>query len=123
MAASLYHLLAWAIENRVPLDCTYDGHRRKICPVILGQSGGHAVALIYQTGGETSRGPLRQPEWKCFQLAKLSGAKPAFRSWRAGASHRQAQSCVRIVDYDANEASPYSPLRSLGDLSGWPPPN
>jgi hypothetical protein len=121
MSASLYHLLAWAIENRVPLDCVYDGRRREICPVILGQSRGHAVALVYQTGGETSRGPLRQPEWKCFQLSKLSGAVRAGRLWQVGASHTQAQSCVQIVDYDANERSPCSPLHSLGNLSGAPP--
>ncbi|GAO40498.1 hypothetical protein SCH01S_48_01600 [Sphingomonas changbaiensis NBRC 104936] len=86
--------------------------------MILGQSGGDAVALVYQTGGETSRGPLGAPEWKCFRLTKLSGGEPSARPWQAGASHRQAQSCVRIVDYDANEASPYSPLRSLGPLRG-----
>ena len=120
MPDSLYRLLAWAIENRVPLDCTYDGHPREICPVALGRSRGHAVALVYQTGGETSRCLLRRPEWKCFQLSKLSDVEPAGRPWQAGASHRQAQSCVQIVDYDANEASPYRPLRSLGDLRSRP---
>lgn len=107
MPDSLYLLLAWAIENRVPLDCTYHGRQREICPVILGRSHDEAVALVYQTGGETSRGPLRRPEWKCFRLTKFSGGQPSARPWQAGASHGQSQSCVRIVDYDANEASPY----------------
>ena len=122
MSAATYRLLAWAIENWAPLFCTYDGYPREICPIILGESGGREVALVYQIGGRTSSGPLQKPEWKCFQLSKLHDLARSDSEWQAGQSHRQGQSCVQRVDYDVNEASPYRPSRSLGGLRGAPSP-
>lgn len=119
MSASTYHLLAWAIENRVPLSCVYGGQPRQICPVILGLGpGGEDVVLAYQLAGETSEGPIRRPAWKCFHLARLRRVKSASGVWDAGGNHSRRQSCVEDVDYDANEASPYRPRRSLGSLRG-----
>jgi hypothetical protein len=119
--AATYRLLAWAIENRIPLTCLYGGQQREICPIILGLGpGGEEVLLAYQTGGASSGGPLRRPEWKCLRVAKLRRVETAEGEWLAGASHSQRQSCVRDVDYDVNEVSPYRPRRSLGDLRGAP---
>jgi len=121
-ADATYLVLAWAIENRVPLSCEYDGWPREICPIILGRGAdGDTRLLVYQIGGETSKGPIRRPDWKCFRVAGLRAVEVATGEWRAGASHSQDQSCVAEVDYDVNEASPYSPRRSLGSLRGVRP--
>jgi hypothetical protein len=120
MPNSTYRLFAWAIENRVPLLCCYQGHQREICPIILGHSDGREKALVRQTGGSTSKGPLNKAEWKCFSLSEVADVQLHEGTWQTGARHQQAQSCVKIVDYDANEQSPYGPRHSLGELRGKP---
>lgn len=79
------------------------------------------MVLVYQVGGETSDGPIRRPDWKCFRVSKLRRVAIAKGAWQAGASHSQRQNCVQDVDYDVNEATPYRPRRSLGSLRGNPP--
>jgi hypothetical protein len=119
--ATTYHVLAWAIENRVRLSCDYGGHEREICPIILGLGrGGDEAVLAWQVGGETSDGPIRGADWKCFRVSRLRHLAIADGEWLAGASHSRRQSCVEDVDYDVNEASPYRPRRSLGGLRGDP---
>ena len=114
----IYFLFAWSIENRARIHCLYDGLPREICPIILGHSGSEEKALVWQIDGETSGGPLLRPDWKCFFLANVSDAEWRDGKWEAGSRHQQRQSCVRVVDYDVNELSPYDPTRSLGNLRG-----
>ena len=61
MSSSTYHLFAWAIENHARISFEYDGVMREVCPTILGHSGGAETALVWQVGGQTSRGVLRDP--------------------------------------------------------------
>jgi endonuclease/exonuclease/phosphatase family metal-dependent hydrolase len=119
MTNSIYRLLAWAIENRSPVFCTYDGHSREVCPIILGHTEGEPKALVWQFGGESSEGRLG---WKCFRVSAIKDIQLVDGEWKAGSRHQQDQNCVRIVDYDANPASPYDPTGSLGGLSGMPQP-
>jgi hypothetical protein len=112
-----YRILAYALESRTPLACSYGGHARVICPIILGHSGEEEMALVYQIAGRTSRGRLREPQWKCLALARLTDLAPADAPWISGRAHSQPQHCVTAVDYDINPASPYAPRRSLGDLT------
>ena len=114
MPSPAYTLFASAIARRTPILCHYEGHRREICPIIVGHSDGQEKALVWQYGGETSKGRLRTAEWKCFALEKVRGVEVIEGVWQAGLSHRQSQSCVKQVDYDANPSSPYNPRRSLG---------
>jgi hypothetical protein len=120
MSNSTYRLFAWAIENRAALLCRYHGHPREICPIILGHSEGQEKALVLQTAGNTSKGPLQKPDWKCFNLSEVSDVQPHEGVWLTGDRHQQAQSCVKSVDYDANKQSPYDPQHSLGELRGTP---
>jgi hypothetical protein len=114
-------MLAWAIENRIRLSCDYGGRPREICPIILGRGrGGEEAVLAYQVGGETSGGRVGGAEWKCFRVSGLDRMEAMKGEWLTGASHSQRQTCVDDVDYDVNEASPYSPRRSLGGLRGEP---
>jgi len=120
---SSYRLLAWAIENRVPLICLYGRHPRLLCPIILGLDvEGVEKVLGYQFGGETSKGSLGRPAWKCFRVAGLSQIEAVEAEWQAGAGHSQRQTCVADVDYDVNEESPYAPRQSLGRLRDDPFP-
>ena len=121
MASSVYRLLAWAIENKRPVVCRYRESSREICPIILGQNkDGEDSVLVWQTGGDTSKGPLRKPSWKCFVLQNVAEMAISEGDWQAGSSHQEQQVCVKDVDYDANRASPYQPRRSLGNLRDVP---
>jgi hypothetical protein len=120
MQSSTYRLFAWAIENRVALLCRYQGHRREIRPIILGHSDGGEKVLVLQTGGSTSKGAVRKPDWKCFSLSEVADVQLHEGVWQTGERHQQAQSCVKTVDYDANLQSPYGPRHSLGELRGKP---
>jgi hypothetical protein len=113
MPSSTYRLFAQAIQARELIACSYTGHPREICPIILGHTKGVEKALVYQTGGRTSRGRVREGEWKCFELSKVHGAHLCQGEWQAGTSHQQRQTCVEEVDYDVNPSSPYNPRRSL----------
>lgn len=112
--SSTYALFAQAIAERKQVLCRYDGYARELCPVILGHSDGHEVALVYQFAGDSKSGLPPQGQWKCLRLAKASDVQLRDGPWRAGASHNRPQSCVDDVDLDVNPDSPYRPRRRLG---------
>ena len=120
MPGSTYGLFAWTAQNHVRLFCRHEGLEREICVIIVGHTGGVEKALVWQVAGETSQGPLRMPGWRCLTLSKVSDAEPCAGNWVSGARHDTRQTCVSEVDYDANEASPYDPKQSLGDLRREP---
>lgn len=100
--SAIYRMVWQAVRERRRIVFGYAGHAREACPLILGYSAdGKEVAFAYQVGGKTSKGTTL-PVWRCFYLAKVSGLATRQGEWREGDSHRQAQSCVRHVDVDAN---------------------
>jgi hypothetical protein len=111
MPSTTYKLFAEAIRKRQQVHCSYGGYRRAICPIVLGHGKGEEMALVFQFGGESSSGLPPQGEWKCLRLAKVEDPELREGAWHAGASHRLPQSCVEVVDMDANPDSPYHPRR------------
>ena len=113
MSSASYSLFEQAMRMRKRIACTYGGHPRELCPVILGHSQGQEKALTYQVGGESESGLLRAGEWRCLFLSKVSNAQLSDGPWLIGSSHTQPQGCVQIVDLDVNPSSPYHPKRRL----------
>ena len=113
MPSDTYHLFAEAMAGRKHIFCTYDGHPRALCPIILGHSQGQEKALAFQFGGGSSKGLLPGGEWKCLFLAKVSDVQLRDGPWHTGNRHQQRQTCVEIVDLDVNPHSPYKPKRRL----------
>lgn len=100
------------MRERKPLVCVYGGHRRELCPVILGHDAtGQEKALTYQFGGGSSSGLPAGGEWRCLYLARVSVVALRDGPWISGESHSQPQGCVPVVDLDVNTASPYRPKR------------
>jgi hypothetical protein len=99
-----YRLFAHAMVSRRQVLCTYNDHHREICPIILGQTEGEEMALVYQFGGQTES---RLPEWKCFRLADVSDVRLCEGEWVNGSRHSRRQSCVKDVEIDVNPESPY----------------
>jgi hypothetical protein len=113
MASKIYQLFAEAMAGRKQIVCTYDGHRRELCPVILGHKDGQEKALTFQFGGYSRKGLPSGGEWRCLFLAKVSDVQLQDGEWLTGDSHKQPQGCVEVVDLDVNPESPYHPKRRL----------
>ena len=113
MASRTYALFERAMRLRKPVVCMYGGHRRELCPIILGHSQGQEKALTYQFAGESRSGLPRGGEWRCLWLAKVSDIQLRDGPWIAGSSHTQPQGCVAIIDLDVNPSSPYHPKRAI----------
>jgi hypothetical protein len=111
MPSLTYKLFERAIRGRQQVVCMYGGHRRELCPVILGHSQDQEKALTFQFGGSSNSGLPRGGEWRCLWLAKVSDVELRDGPWLSGTSHSQPQGCVDVVDLDVNPASPYKPKR------------
>ena len=76
-------LLEAALRARRPVEVSYHGLRRLICPHALGWKQARPMVLGYQTGGETSTGTLDvdpRKRWRCMYLdevAEVAAADPA----------------------------------------------
>jgi hypothetical protein len=113
MPSATHALLLKAMREQRPVARTYQGHRREICPVMLGRDGLTEKALVYQFGGATSRGPVTKPDWKCFKLNEVEDGHLIDRRWHSGSQHSEAQHCMKMVEYDINPNSKYSPAFKL----------
>ena len=114
MPSSIYRLFARAIEHRKQIVCTYGGHHRELCPIILGhKKNGEEAALTFQFAGESGSGLPPKGQWRCLRLSGVSNVRLRDGRWRSGPSHEQPQRCVEIVDLDVNPDSPYRPQRRL----------
>jgi hypothetical protein len=113
MPSAVHALLLEAMREQRPVACTYQGYAREICPIMLGRTGLEEKALVFQFGGTTSQGPIGKPDWKCFKLAEISDARLIDGHWHAGTEHSAAQHCMKMVEYDVNPDSPYSPAFRL----------
>ena len=112
-----YRLFERAMTERRQIVCMYDGHRRELCPILLGHSQGEEKALTYQFGGDGKSGLAPGGQWKCLRLLGANNVQLRDGPWRAGSRHRQKQTCVEVVDLDINPDSPYNPKRRLADLA------
>jgi hypothetical protein len=113
MPSRTYELFREAMARRRQVLCTYGGHRRELCPIILGHSNGEEKALTFQFAGSSSSELPPAGEWRCLRLARVEDVELREGRWHAGSSHRQPQGCVEVVDFDVNPASPYDPMRRL----------
>jgi hypothetical protein len=113
MPSEVHALFLAAMRERRPIACTYQGLLRDICPVILGRTGLEEKALVFQFGGATSKGPLTKPDWKCFRLSEVRNATLRNGPWHTGTEHSAASHCMKMVEYDINPQSPYSPAFKL----------
>ena len=114
MPSATHALLLDAMREKRQVLCTYQGHQREICPIMLGRTGLEEKVLVFQFGGTTSKGPMPPPgEWKCFRISEIENAVLRDGRWHAGTEHSAASSCMKMVEYDVNPDSPYHPAFKL----------
>jgi hypothetical protein len=114
MPSATYALFLAAMRGKKQIVCVYQGHRRQICPILLGRTGLEEKSLAFQFAGDTGDGPIPPPgNWKCLRLSDVRDVTLRDGSWHAGAGHSTAQTCMKMVEYDVNPDSPYDPAFRL----------
>jgi len=103
MPSNTYTLFREAILAEQQVTCSYSGHRRKLCPHIIGTNkAGDEVVLAWQFGGGSSGRLPPGGEWRCLTIAKVSSALRHDGPWHSGGDHRATQTCVVNIDLDIN---------------------
>jgi hypothetical protein len=104
MPSTTYKVFRDAILAQQQVTCIYQGHRRELCPVIIGHDKDGVEALLaWQFGGKTSSGRLTsEGAWKCLKLTSVQNPVARHGPWHEGRSHQSTQSCVAVVDLDIN---------------------
>jgi GNAT superfamily N-acetyltransferase len=102
-ASGVYLLVRQAIERRQQVVAYYRGHRREMCPHVLGTKRGRAQALFYQFGGSSGsdtivRGAVEN--WRCIPLDELTGVEVREGQWFSAETGGHRQRCVDEVDIE-----------------------
>ena len=102
----IYALLRTAGARKQSVAATYEGHRRLLCPHVLGRSKqGRRNAFCYQFGGTSGSG-LRTVVvgvggWRCMVVDKLSQVELQSGGWHTE-PRSSRQTCVAEVEFDAD---------------------
>ena len=103
----IYRLVWAAVSKKQPIEASYDGRRRWLCPHRLGRNReGHLRVLCYQYGGGSQSGleiSEASANWRCLVLEKLSHVNLLEEDWRTAPNHSRPASCVVEADIDAED--------------------
>lgn len=94
----VYDLLRHAIENKLQVVCDYSGHRREMCPHVLGRKNGRQRILGYQFAGGSGSGLPPDGEWRCMVINSMSNVQVREGEWHTGSNHTRPQTCVEEID-------------------------
>jgi hypothetical protein len=96
-----YALVRQAIEERRQVHATYGGHRRRMCPHVIGTKDGEPRALFFQFAGGSGRGLKSGGDWRCLSLQGMTDVSVHDGPWYTQA-HSQPQYCVEEVDLEVD---------------------
>ncbi len=102
-----HKLLRTAMLQKKPIAAFYGGHRRLLCPYVLGRNKENRLhVLCYQYGGGSSSAlkPIGSPEnWRCVAVDKLSSVEIRDGLWQRAEKHSRVQTCIEHVELDAEK--------------------
>ena len=102
----VYLMVREAILRKQVIVATYKGHKRLMCPHVIGRGkGGRPQALFYQFGGtsESGLGPPGSPQnWRCLPIDGLSEVSVTDGDWHTCTRHTREQTCVNVVDVEVS---------------------
>ena len=90
-----------ALQARRPVEVSYHGRWRLICPHALGWHRGRPMVLGYQSGGQTSTGILPEDprkRWRCMyvdEINHVTNADPA-SAWQTADNYNPAHPFATI---------------------------
>ena len=97
--SATYALLRSAIVAKQSVRLTAGGFIRDCSPHCIGTTHWVERVLVFQFGGDSSKGLPRGGAWRCFDVDDVSGvAVLPGEPWRSGDDHTRRQSCVTSVD-------------------------
>jgi hypothetical protein len=98
-----YSLVREAILKRQTIVAIYGGLRRELSPHAIGSMKGGKRALFYQTGGDTSRGPVvphSEHNWRCLDLDRLEILEVRDGGWEGNDKRTGGNTCLEVTDLD-----------------------
>ena len=102
-----HKLLRTAMLQKKPIAAFYAGHRRLLCPYVLGRNKDNRVqVLCYQYGGHSASGLKAKgspDNWRCIALDKLSDVEILSAPWQSADRHTRVQTCIEHVELDAEK--------------------
>lgn len=93
-----YTLVKQAILDQAQVIATYRGHRREMCPHVIGTKDGRRQALFFQFAGGSSSGLPPGGEWRCIPVDQLTDVVAQPGEWHTSTGHSKPQTCVDYVD-------------------------
>jgi hypothetical protein len=106
-----------AIVHRRPIAALYRGHRRLLCPHLLGWNKHRRLqVLCYQYGGDSESGlqPAGDSDnWRCLAVENLSQVELLAGPWQTAENYSQPQTCIEEVELDVDDfPEPVLPTQS-----------
>jgi hypothetical protein len=115
-----YRLIREAILAKRQVVATYQGHRRELCPHVLGTKNGRPQALFFQFGGGSASALPPEGDWRCIPIDGLEDIVVRDGAWFTGVSHGHPERCVDTVDVGAARLT--AGLDQLGRTQRSTPP-
>jgi len=109
----IYRLVWTSVERKQPIEASYDGRLRLLCPHRLGRNSKRELrVLCYQYGGK-SRSRLERSgspaNWRCMVVEKLRHVRLLDDDWQTASNHSRPTSCVVEADIDAEDQPEHAP--------------
>jgi hypothetical protein len=98
---NVYAIVRQAIVDKQQIIATYDGHRREMCPHVIGTKAGRQQALFFQFAGSSSSGLEPGGEWRCLPIEGMTDVSTRSGEWHTGQGLSRPEPCVDQVDVDA----------------------
>ena len=86
-----------AILDKRQIIAMYRGHRRELCPQVIGTFKGRERVLAIQCGGTSSQELTPDGDWRCMDIDGLTEVSTREGEWYSK-SHSAPQRCIDEVD-------------------------
>ena len=97
----VYELIREATLAKRQVVATYKGHRRQLCPHVLGTKKGRWQALFFQFGGGSSSPLPPAGKWRCIPIDGLEDVIVRNGPWHTGLRLEHPDRCVDSIDAEA----------------------
>jgi hypothetical protein len=92
---SVQELIVSAIQQKLIVTATYQGHERIMCPHVIGTKNGNLNAFFFQFAGESKSGLQPGGQWRCIHVDDLTQVSVASGKWH----NKQDYAPTTCVDY------------------------
>ncbi|AUC55141.1 hypothetical protein CDO87_19090 [Sagittula sp. P11] len=99
---NVYGKIREAVETKKAIRVIHKGHKRDVCPHVIGSKNGHDKVLTYQFAGYSSSGLPPGGEWRCMFISDITSVEILGADWQTGVGHSQTQTCVDQIDVEVD---------------------